>query len=158
MAYSRGTEIKINSIKNYNVTIGTIDKNNPNSLYIKITAWGNPIIDDSKNYRIIIRKLNKRLKTHFHLNLDSSLFKVDKTMVDLDMRESGVKYGKSSFLNCEITLFQLNSHSLNSDIIINSLTNVVNKIVYEILDKDEYFKFYKKKSIANTKLKLNPKD
>jgi len=153
MSYSRGTELKLHEIENYTISIGTIDRNNPTSLYVKITAWGNPSSEDLKDYGVIVRKLGKRVKTYLYNHLDTKLFNHEKTMVDLDMRESGIRYGKSSFLNCEITLFQHKEYDIKSKTLLNSLRNTIGNITTTILNEDENFIFYKKKTHANQKLK-----
>jgi hypothetical protein len=42
-------------------------------------------------------------------------FDLDKTIVDLDIRESGIRFGKRSFINCEVTLFLDTNMSVTSD-------------------------------------------
>jgi hypothetical protein len=159
MEYSRGTELKVGTFNNYNVAFGAMNKNKPKSLYIKISAWGNPISKSNENYKRVIRKITKRVKTHLFINGNKDKFDINKTMVDLDMRESGVSFGKSSFMSCEITLYQNNHHLLRSDIMIGELKNITNGVVGEVFRKDEHFSFFKKKSEAKTKLKkLNLKD
>lgn len=153
MDYSRGTELKMNKYNNYNVAFGAMNKNKPKSLYIKISAWANPMTDDSENYRRIIRKITKRVKTHLYNNTNQTKFDIDKTMIDLDMRESGISYGKSSFMSCEITLYQYNHHQLRSSIMMNELNQITDDIIKNVLVKNEYFTFYKKKNEAKLKLK-----
>jgi len=159
MEYSRGTELKINNFNNYNVAFGAMNKNKPKSLYIKISAWANPISENDENYKRIIRKITKRVKSHLHSTTNKNKFDIDKTMIDLDMRESGILYGKSSFISCEITLYQHNHHLLRSNVMMGELNNITNDVIKGVLMKNEYFKFYKKKNDAKLKLKkLNRKD
>jgi len=154
MADSRGTELKIKDFKKYNVVFGVMNKNKPKSIYIKISAWGNPKLKNDINYRSIIRKINKRIRTLLYRKLNDNKFDVNKTMVDLDMRDSGIAYGKSSYMSCEITLFQHNYHLLKSEIIQDELNSIVGDIIKESFNKDEHFIFYKKKSEAKIKLKM----
>jgi len=159
MEYSRGTELKINKHNNYNVSFGAMNKSRPKSLYVKISAWGNPTSEDNENYRRVIRKITKRVKTYLYNNTNQNKFDIDKTMVDLDMRESGINYGKSSFMSCEITLYQHNHHLLRSNIMMKELNQIANDVIKNVFIKDEHFKFYKKKNEAKLKLKkLNRKD
>ena len=88
MKHSRGTEIKIPKFTNYNVSFGAINKLNPKSLYIKLTAWALPISTEDKNYKILIRKINKQIKTKMYFHLNGDNFNVHKTMVHFNMRES----------------------------------------------------------------------
>lgn len=154
MAYSRGTELKVKNFKNYNIVFGAMNKNKPKSIYIKISAWGNPKLDNEINYRSIIRKINKRVKTILFNNLNEDKFNINKTMVDLDMRDSGIAYGKSSYMSCEITLYQHNHHLLKSEIIQDELNLIVDEIIKGSFNKNEHFTFYKKKSEAKIKLKM----
>lgn len=154
MIYSRGTELKVQTFKKYNVVFGAMNKNKPKSLYIKISAWGNPKLTNEINYRSVIRRINKRIRTILYNNLNQDKFDINKTMVDLDMRDSGIYYGKSSFMSCEITLYQHNHHLLISEIIQEELNSIVNEILKESFMKDEHFTFYKKKSEAKIKLKM----
>jgi len=159
MEYSRGTELKINNFNNYNVAYGAMNKNKPKSLYVKISAWSNPISKNNENYRRIIRMITKRVKTYLYNNTNQNKFDINKTMIDLDMRESGIAYGKSSFMSCEITLFQHNHHLLRSNVMMKELNEITNNIIKDVFIKDEHFKFYKKKNEAKVKLKkLNRKD
>jgi len=154
MADSRGTELKVKDFKNYNVVFGAMNKNKPKSIYIKVSAWGNPKLENDINYRSVIRKINKRVRTLLYRTLNNDKFDVNKTMVDLDMRDSGITYGKSSYMSCEITLYQHNYHLLKSEIIQDELNSIVDEIIKESFNKDEHFKFYKKKSAAKIKLKM----
>ena len=153
MKQSRGTEIKITNINDYNVTFGAINKLNPKSLYIKITAWGSPISLEAQNYKTLIRLINKEIKQKLYFNLNKEFFNVDRTMVDFNMRQSGIKYGKPSFMNCEITLFQIKTHLLKSEILIKNLTSISNLIINDVLNKNKTFKFHKKKTLTKPKLK-----
>ena len=153
MKHSRGTEIKIPKFTNYNVSFGAINKLNPKSLYIKLTAWALPISTEDKNYKILIRKINKQIKTKMYFHLNGDNFNVHKTMVHFNMRESGIKYGKASFMNCEITLFQLNNHLLKSDILMKDLIKITDLIINEILEDNEIFNFYKRKTLTKNKIK-----
>jgi len=154
MAHSRGTELKVKNFKNYNVVFGAMNKNKPKSIYIKINAWGNPKLENEINYRSIVRKINKNVRALIYNNLNDHKFDINKTMVDLDMRDSGISYGKSSYMSCEITLYQYNHHLLKSETIQDELNIIVDKIIKESFNKNEYFSFYKKKSEAKIKLKM----
>ena len=159
MKYSRGTEIKLNNYHNFNISIGTINKQSPKSLYIKISGWGNPMSEYNENYSRIIRRIDKRTKSLIYNTINTNKFNQNKTMVDMDMRDSGIAYGKSSYMCCEITLYQHEKHLINSEFIITELNDICKNVISEVLNKNEYFKFYKKKVDAKKYLnKLNHKD
>lgn len=144
-----GKELKINKFKNYNIVLGSVNNRHPKAVYLNISAWSEPISDSETNYTRVIRDLNKKIKQSlfnlFDSELDTEVLK-DRTIVDLDIRESGIKYGKRSFMNCELTLF------LNSEIPINSekmepmLDSIINTVISETFEENKSFKFHKKKN------------
>lgn len=143
----RGKELKISDVsKNYTITFGTVDNKNPKSVYLNISCWGKPIGDSDAevNYNRVINNLGKLIKQFLYNNLNPEYYNKDRTIVDLDMRESGIKYDKRSYMCTEITLFQENEYPINSDILYD-YTHTVIKGVIDVLDKNPNFKFYKTK-------------
>lgn len=154
MKKSRGTEIKLDDLSHINVVFGTTDKNNPKTIYIKLSAWGNPIgYKDDIDYKKVIRKIDKKIRTLLYKELDGILFNDNVYFVDMDMRESGIINDKSSFMSCEITLRQKNHYLLNSDLINNELNKLSSKIIKNVFLENEFFEFYRSKKIAKLKLK-----
>lgn len=154
MVNSRGTEIKINDYINYNIIYGTIDKNQPKSLYIKITGWGNPKnYTEERDYKLIIKRLNKRITKFIYNEIDDKVFIKEKTMTDFDMRDSGIINTKSSFMNCEITLYQVESYLINSYEITESLNILSKSLIENVLNTNEFFRFFKNKKDANQEIK-----
>lgn len=142
-----GKEIKNNEIKNYSIVYGTVNNKNPKSIYLNISAWADPLNEDYLNYNFDIRSLNKNIKqTLFnYLNESNSIFNKDRTIVDLDIRESGIKFGKKSFMNCEVTFFMKEAVSINSIKITEDL-EILTKVLITLFDSNKTFKFYKKKN------------
>lgn len=142
----RGKEIKLNLKNNFNVIIGTVDNKNTVAVYLKLSAWAEPTDkDDSINYSSIIRKLDKSVRSHTFKNINKDNFYHDMSIINLDLRESGVMYNKKSFISCELTLFQKGNHQINSDFMVNELTNIGQKLIEDVFDKNEYFEFHLKK-------------
>jgi len=131
--------------ENYRVVSGTVDNKNPKALYINISAWGESIVSEELNYGPILRSITKDIKIKLKSSLTPNLFYVDRCIVDFDMRESGISYGKKSFMNCEITIFQKNLFRLQEKTIQKEL-NLIGKIITsEVLEEFKYFKFNKTK-------------
>jgi len=145
----KGKEIKMGkTYKDYKVTAGTVDSKNPTSVYINISAWGEPTNENTDNYVSVIGSLKKEVKKYIHNNLPLS-FSKNRTIVDLDMRESGIAYGKRSFMSCEVTLYQRTSTSddlLRSKELKKVMGDITDKLIKEVFDEYESFKFHKKKS------------
>ena len=131
---------------NYKVLSGTVDNKNPKTLYLNISAWGDPLSDDENiNYNGVVRYLTKSIKTEIFDKLDDKLFINSRTIVDFDMRTSGIEYGKRSYMNCEITLFQRNTFKLQEKHIQDSFGELIHNIINNVFDDNIYFKFHKRK-------------
>ena len=143
----KGKELKITTLKNYNVSYGSVNNKEPKALYINISAWAQPEYDDCITYHRVIRDLVKKVRQSLYHELTDkyTLFLKDRTIVDFDIRESGVKYGKRSFTNCEITLFMKYELPINSDEMKPILDDLIKNILDKTFENNKYFKFHKKK-------------
>ena len=79
--------------------------------------------------------------------LDENNFYKDKSIVDFNMASSGVNYDKRSFMSVEVTLFKKEPLlPINSDKMIPMVKSISEKIITDVFEKDENFKFFKRKS------------
>jgi hypothetical protein len=140
---SRGKEIKLKTKHEYSVTIGTVDNKSPKSVYLRISAWGQPKNDSLINYNAVINKIHKNIKSKVTL-FPEDKFYTKRTIVDLDMRDSGIKFNKRSFMNCELTLFQKENYPLTSNELQTGLDYISNEII-GLLNSNHAFNFYKRK-------------
>lgn len=141
-----GKQLETSGYKNYKVLSGTIDNKNPKALYLTISAWGETITDDNVNYNNVFKSIIKEIKKQINFNINQNLFYNERCIVDFDMRESGISFGKKSFMNCEITLYQKNQFKIQEKLIQKELKNITDFVINEILEKNEYFKFTKTKN------------
>lgn len=144
----KGKELKISKFKNYNTVYGSVNNKNSKAVYINISAWAEPQTDGDIYYNRVIRDINKKIKQTLYNKFDFDVtteFIKDRTIVDLDIRESGVRYGKRSFTNCEITLFLKSERPVNSNAMKLMLDDIASMIIDVAFDKNRYFKFYRKK-------------
>lgn len=140
-----GKQLVSQGHKNYRVVSGTVDNKNPKALYVNISAWGQAVVDGEIAYGPILRGVTKNIKIKLKSILDSNLFHVDRCIVDFDMRESGISYGKKSFMNCEITIFQKKLFKLQEGKVKRELDLVGNVITSDVLEQFKYFDFRKTK-------------
>ena len=143
-----GKEVKIKTLDNYNVVLGSVNNKHPKAVYLNISAWAQPKSEEDINYSRVIRELNKKIKQSLYNLFDSDSnteFMKDRTIVDLDIRESGIRYGKRSFTNCEVTLFMNTEIPVNSDKMKPLLEDVVKTVINNTFERDKHFEFYKKK-------------
>lgn len=143
----RGKEMKLNTDKNYNVRFGTVDNKNPRSVYIQISAWGkpkDPLVDD---YDSLLRKKSKKIKNELFNSIKEGLFHKEKTIVDFNMASSGISYNKKSYMSVEMTLFKKEPLlPINSNELIKELDEISEKIISNIFEVDDHFKFFKTKN------------
>ena len=142
----RGKELKLDLNPNYKIKLGTVDNKNPKTIYINLTAWGQlKKYDIDLNYDNVINKLRTKIKHKINsYNIDA--FHNGKYIVDLDMRSSGIKPTKRSFMSCEITLFQKDITPVNNPKLVHTTKEIINDIISNCLDKSEHFTFYKTKN------------
>jgi hypothetical protein len=140
----KGKEIKLNLPYEYNVISGAVDNRNPESIYIQISAWGKPKNKDEEDFDCIIKQKGKRVKKKLFEILDNERF-LPKVIVDFSMASSGISYEKRSYMSVEMTLFQKIPTPINSDKLLPTLNKISEKIILDVFEKDEDFKFYKRK-------------
>lgn len=79
----------------------TIDENQ--LVNLKIESWITPKDASKKNYKRIVNQLQKDIK-QLTYELSSILKYQNNYIINLDIRYSGIKYGKHSYMSCEIIL------------------------------------------------------
>ncbi len=144
----KGKELKVEKFKNYNIVFGSVNNKNPKALYINVSAWAQPKVEGDLNYSRIIRDIDKGVRQEIYNQLNSDIttpFIKERTIVDFDIRESGVKYGKRSFTNCEVTLFMKYEIPVNSDDLKPNVYRIIGNVIKNVLDSNKNFKFHKKK-------------
>lgn len=138
-------KIDISKHKNFKVHFGTMDRIKSNSLYISMSSWANPKVQTTLDYEKVLRRLNKKIKENIYSNLDKDLFNDKFIIVDLDLRISGIKYNKRSFMNCDITLYKKTSDSIEDIVISDEINKLITSTINNVFDKSEYFSFHKTK-------------
>jgi hypothetical protein len=126
----QGREINTKISDLFKTSYGTVDVSSLRSIYLNMSTWVEP----------------STIKHKIHNQLNDSPFK-DKTIVDLDLRASGIKPGKRSFLRCEVTLYlkELKYKDIKVPCISDSVINITDKIINETLLTSTVFRFYKSK-------------
>ncbi len=143
-----GKELKLDVLKNYNIVYGTVNNKSPKALYINISSWAEPIINDNINYTRVIKDFDKSIRQNVHNFIDDdiiTLFMKNYTIVDFDIRKSGVRFGKRSYVNCEVTLFMRNELSINSEILKTNIDELTNHLIIKSFENSKLFIFHKKK-------------
>jgi len=95
----------------------------------------------------IIKQKSRRVKQKLYEILGKSeKFHKDKCIVDFNMASSGISFNKRSFMSVEMTLFQKKPFiQVNSEELFPTLENISSKIITDVFETDEDFKFYRRK-------------
>ena len=115
-----------------------------------------PCMSDLRKDKSFLTSLIRERKSVLTIGLDvdptklpavinGDILAFNKTIIDLDIRKSGLKFGKKSFANCEITLFLKDEIKVNSLVMRPILDDLSKFIIDTSFKQSTYFKFYNKK-------------
>jgi hypothetical protein len=93
---------------------------------------------EKENWSITVGSITRTIKHKILEVANKKLFK-DHFIVDMDLRTSGIRLKKASFLNLEITFFTKQDADFKSNEISEELTKIINKIYNEVLSDSKYF-------------------
>lgn len=137
-----GKFITLGYCNNVKVGYGTVDHKKLKTVYVKLNSWLEPENEDEE-FDSIISKTKRKIKLRIY-DLRSEYFKKE-SIVDLDVRTKGIKLGKKSFLNLEITLFTEKPFDIRSDEIKDLMEKLCNDIINLDLDNKILFNFHQNK-------------
>jgi hypothetical protein len=141
---SRGKEILLNENEKFLIKLGTIDNKNPKSIFLTISSWTKPKKEE-ENYEKMVSNLRKKIKQKIHTIEDDKLFNPIRTIVDLDLRSSGISINKKSFMYCEITMFQNELLPIKSESIVKYFNTISDKLISDVFNEDSFFEYNKTK-------------
>lgn len=141
----KGKSVKLNLFQPIKTVYGTVDSKNLKSLYINIQSWVSPKFDHD-NWNRVVCNLNREIKHSVFNSIDINLFK-ENTIVDLDLRTSGISHGKKSFFNLEVNLYTNQEFDFKSIELKESVKKIVRSIIRDNVIENKYFDF----SISKTK-------
>lgn len=137
-----GKFITLNYHNNVKMGYGTVDHKNLKTIYIKLNSWIEPE-DENTEFNDVLSKSRRKIKNRIQY-LNSKFFKKE-SIVDLDVRTNGIKLGKKSFLNLEITLFTDTFFDIKSKEIKTTIKELSKSIIDMDLDNKKLFNFHKNK-------------
>jgi hypothetical protein len=136
----KGKTIRINGLKKIKAIYGSVDAKNLKSIYLNIQTWVDPKIDMVEGWERVISNLSRQIK-HTIYDIINKTFFEDKFILDLDLRSSGIQYGKKSFLNLEITFFVKEQVSFKSNILKGEMKKITQILFSENFKDNKYFDF-----------------
>ena len=141
----KGKSVKLNLFSPIKSVYGTVDSKNLKSLYINIQSWVSPKFNHN-NWNRVVCNLNREIIHSVFNSIDTNLFK-ENTIVDLDLRTSGISHGKKSFFNLEVNLYTNQEFDFKSTELKESIKKIVRNIIRDNVIENKYFDF----SISKTK-------
>jgi hypothetical protein len=135
----KGKSVKLNLFNPIKSVYGTVDSKNLKSVYINIQSWVTPKIEQD-NWNRIVCNLSREIKHSVYNSINQSIFK-EKSIVDLDLRTSGISHGKKSFFNLEVNLYTNEELEFKSLEIKESVKKIVKVIFKNNINNNNYFNF-----------------
>lgn len=140
----KGKSVKMNVSNTFKSVYGTVDSKNLKSLYINIQSWVSPKYE-LENWNRVVGNLGRELKHTVFDSIDTKIF-IKNSIVDLDLRTSGISAGKKSFFNLEINLYLDKELDFKSSEIKDSVKYIIKSIQKCNINNNDYFDFSLTKS------------
>lgn len=135
----KGKSVKLNLYNPIKSVYGTVDSKNLKSVYINIQSWVTPK-KEYDNWNRIVSNLGREIKQSVFESINKKLFQ-EKSIVDLDLRTSGITHGKKSFFNLEINLYTNSELDFKSTEIKDSIKSMVKSVFRNNIQQNKYFEF-----------------
>lgn len=135
----KGKSVKLNLYNPIKSVYGTVDSKNLKSVYINIQSWITPK-NEHDNWNRVVGNLSREIKHSVFNSINQKIFQ-DKSIVDLDLRTSGISEGKKSFFNLEVNLFTTTEIDFKSSEIKDSVKAIVKNIFKNNIKTNRYFDF-----------------
>ena len=143
----KGKSVKLNLYNPIKSVYGTVDSKNLKSVYINIQSWVTPK-KEYDNWNRVVSNLGREIKYSVFESINQKLFQ-EKSIVDLDLRTSGISHGKKSFFNLEINLYTNSEMDFKSPEIKDSIKTIVNSVFRNNIQQNKYFDFSTSKKTVN---------
>jgi hypothetical protein len=141
----KGKTSKLNIFDKAKCFYGTVDSKELKSIYIVIQSWVEPT-KEVNNWDRVTGNLKRQIQHNLLESVDVLTFE-KHSIVDLDLRTSGIQMDKRSFLNLEITLFLKNKdEDFKSLFLRDKIKKIVTSVYTDELYTSEYFTLSKTKT------------
>lgn len=144
----KGKTARIIGFNDSKVSYGTVDSKKFKSVYLNLQSWVSPK-DNYEKWERIVGNFSRSIKHTVLETADKDFFK-DTNIIDLDLRTSGIIYGKKSFMNLEITLFLNQEVDFKDNNLKEKLKKIAKAIYVENFKNNEYFDFTLSKKVKET--------
>ena len=143
----KGKSVKLNLYNPIKSSYGTVDSKNLKSVYINIQSWVTPKFEHD-NWNRVVCNLSREIKHSVYNSITTDIFQ-EKSIVDLDLRTSGISHGKKSFFNLEVNLYTNIELDFKSSEIKDSIKKIIKNIFKNNIIENKYFDFSTSKKETN---------
>ena len=143
----KGKSVKLNLYNPIKSSYGTVDSKKLKSVYINIQSWVTPKFEHD-NWNRVVCNLSREIKHSVYNSITTGIFQ-EKSIVDLDLRTSGISHGKKSFFNLEVNLYTNIELYFKSYEIKESIKKIVKTIFKNNINENKYFDFSTSKKETN---------
>jgi len=143
----KGKSVKMNLYNPIKSSYGTVDSKKLKSVYINIQSWVTPKFEHD-NWNRVVCNLSREIKHSVYNSITTGIFQ-EKSIVDLDLRTSGISHGKKSFFNLEVNLYTNIELDFKSYEIKESIKKIVKTIFKNNINENKYFDFSTSKKETN---------
>jgi hypothetical protein len=143
----KGKSVKLNLYNPIKSSYGTVDSKNLKSVYINIQSWVTPKFEHD-NWNRVVCNLSREIKHSVFNSITTDIFQ-EKSIVDLDLRTSGISHGKKSFFNLEVNLYTNIELDFKSYEIKESIKKIIKNIFKNNIIENKYFDFSTSKKETN---------
>jgi len=141
----KGKTSKLNVFENAKCFYGTVDSKELKSIYIVIQSWVEPK-KEALNWDRVAGNLKRQIQHNLLECVDLLTFDRN-SIVDLDLRTSGIQMDKRSFMNLEMTLFVKNQNEdFKSPLLREKIRKIVTSVYNDELYNSPYFRLSKTKT------------
>ena len=143
----KGKSVKLNLYNPIKSSYGTVDSKKLKSVYINIQSWVTPKFEHD-NWNRVVCNLSREIKHSVYNSITTGIFQ-EKSIVDLDLRTSGISHGKKSFFNLEVNLYTNIELDFKSYEIKESIKKIAKTIFKNNINENKYFDFSTSKKETN---------
>jgi hypothetical protein len=149
----KGKTSKLDLFQDAKCYYGSVDATELKSIYLVLQTWVKPT-QERDNWERVVGTISRTIKHKVLEVYNKSLFK-EHFIVDLDLRTSGIKVDKASFLNLEITFFTKENIEFKSENLSNELNHILREVHNNVLGKSKYFTIqYSKNKLKNKNFEI----
>lgn len=135
----KGKSVKLNLYSTIKTSYGTVDSKDLKSIFINVQSWVCPKTEQ-ENWKRIVSSLCRDIKCCVHETINRELFK-ENSIVDLDLRTSGICVGKKSFFNLEINLYLEKQIDFKHHEVKESVKKIIKSIYKSNIIVNKHFEF-----------------